>query len=75
MGQLPVTHGQSHSPELRLAANYNFPHCPEHFRHILENKYVRDTNTYLTTCEELSEPEGDIFLVPEEVIVYAFPQT
>ena len=28
----------------------------------------------LTTCEELSEPEGDIFLVPEEVIVYAFPQ-
>ena len=29
----------------------------------------------LTTCEELSEPEGDIFLVPEEVIVYAFPQT
>ena len=29
---------QSHSPELRLAANYNFPHCPKYTSDNLENK-------------------------------------
>ena len=35
---VPITHGQSHSPELRLAANYNFPHCPKSTSDNLENK-------------------------------------
>ena len=35
---LSLTDTQSHSPELRLAANYNFPHCPKSTSDNLENK-------------------------------------